>query len=109
MYEVDFQGWGFEWIDFHDFNNSIVSFVRRAKRREDYLVFVCNFAPVPHKGYRIGFPEPGLHREIFNSDAEIFGGSNMGNGGHVDVEDVPSHGKPGSAELDYSATWRGDL
>jgi 1,4-alpha-glucan branching enzyme len=99
MYEVDFQGWGFEWIDFHDFNNSIVTFIRRAKRREDYLVFVCNFAPVLHKGYRIGFPEPGLHREIFNSDAEIFGGSNMGNGGHVNVEAVPSHGKPGSAEL----------
>jgi 1,4-alpha-glucan branching enzyme len=99
LYEVDFQFQGFEWIDFHDADNSIVSFVRRAKRRDDYLVFVCNFTPAPHKGYRVGFPEPGPHREIFNSDAEIFGGSNMGNGGYVNVEAKASHGRPGSAAL----------
>ena len=99
LYEIDFQGWGFEWIDFHDSQNSIVSFVRRAKRRENYLVFVCNFTPTPHKKYRIGMPEPGLHHEIFNSDAEIYGGSNMGNGGYVDAEATPSHGRPASASL----------
>jgi 1,4-alpha-glucan branching enzyme len=99
LYEVDFQFTGFEWIDFHDGDNSIVSFVRRAKRPEDYLVFVCNFTPAPHKAYRLGFPEAGLHREIFNSDAEMFGGSNMGNGGVVNVETRPSHGRPASAKL----------
>jgi 1,4-alpha-glucan branching enzyme len=99
LYEVDFQPAGFEWIDFHDGNNSIVAFVRRAKRPEDYLVFVCNFTPTPHKRYRLGFPEAGLYREIFNSDAEMFGGSNMGNGGVVNVEGRPSHGRPASAEL----------
>jgi 1,4-alpha-glucan branching enzyme len=99
LYEVDFQHTGFEWIDFHDADNSIVSFVRRAKRPEDYLVFVCNFTPMPHKAYRLGFPEAGLHREIFNSDAEMFGGSNMGNGGVVNVESKPSHGRSASAEL----------
>jgi 1,4-alpha-glucan branching enzyme len=99
LYEVDFHYSGFEWIDFHDADNSIVSFVRRAKRRDDYLVFVCNFTPAPHKDYRVGFPEAGLHREIFNSDAEIFGGSNMGNGGLVNVEASPSHGRQASARL----------
>jgi len=99
MYEVDFHPSGFEWIDFHDADNSIVAFVRRAKRPEDYLVFVCNFTPMPHKGYRLGFPSAGLHKEIFNSDAEMFGGSNMGNGGFVNVEGRPSHGRPASAEL----------
>jgi 1,4-alpha-glucan branching enzyme len=99
LYEVDFQPNGFEWIDFHDADNSMVSFVRRAKRPEDYLVFVCNFTPTPHKGYRLGFPEAGLHREIFNSDAEMFGGSNLGNGGVVNVEARPSHGRAASAEL----------
>jgi len=99
LYEVDFQHTGFEWIDFHDADNSIVSFVRRAKRPEDHLVFVCNFTPLPHKAYRLGFPEAGLYREIFNSDAEMFGGSNMGNGGVVNVEARPSHGRPASAEL----------
>ena len=83
LYEIDFQASGFEWIDFHDSQNSIVSFVRRANRREDYLVLVCNFTPQPHTNYRIGMPEAGLHREIFNSDAGIYGGSNMGNQGGV--------------------------
>ncbi|MBV9295143.1 MAG: alpha amylase C-terminal domain-containing protein, partial [Acidobacteriaceae bacterium] len=99
LYEIDFQGWGFEWIDFHDSENSIVSFVRRAKRREDYLVFVCNFTPQPHRNYRIGFPEVGVHHEIFNSDAENYGGSNMGNGGQVTAEAASSHGRPASASL----------
>ena len=99
LHEVDSQWWGFEWIDFHDAENSIISFVRRAKRREDYLVIVCNFTPTPHWNYRIGMPEAGLHREIFNSDAEIFGGSNMGNGGFVNAEPTASHGKPASANL----------
>ena len=99
LYEVDFQPAGFEWIDFHDGQNSIVSFVRRAKRRDDYLIFVCNFTPVPHLGYRIGFPEVGGYREIFNSDAAIFGGSNLGNGGWVNAEPIESHGRPASASL----------
>ena len=99
LYEVDFQWWGFEWIDFHDSENSIISFVRRAKRRDDYLVFVCNFTPRPHKDYRIGFPEAGLHREIFNSDAGMFGGSNVGNGGAVLAQATASHGRPASATL----------
>jgi 1,4-alpha-glucan branching enzyme len=61
------------------------------------LVFVCNFTPTPHRAYRLGFPEAGLYREIFNSDAAMFGGSNMGNGGHLWAEPAPSHGKPASA------------
>jgi 1,4-alpha-glucan branching enzyme len=99
MYEVDFQHWGFEWIDFHDAQNSVISFVRRAKRKEDFLVFVCNFTPAPHPAYRIGFPERGEYLEIFNSDAAIFGGSNLGNGGRLYADDTPSHGRPASASV----------
>jgi 1,4-alpha-glucan branching enzyme len=99
LYEVDFQPAGFEWIDFHDAQHSIVSFVRRAKRRDDFLVFVCNFTPQPQLEYRIGMPEPGGYLEIFNSDAACFGGSNLGNGGWVDAEETPSHGRPASAKL----------
>ncbi len=99
MYEVDFQYWGFEWIDFHDAHNSVISFVRRARRKEDHLVFVCNFTPQPYKAYRIGFPESGEYREIFNSDAEMFGGSNMGNGGYLYASDAPSHGRAASASV----------
>jgi 1,4-alpha-glucan branching enzyme len=99
LYQVDFHWEGFEWIDFHDVENSILSFIRRGKNPNDYLVFACNFTPAPHKGYRIGFPEPGWHVEIFNSDSELFGGSNMGNGGGVMAEGKPSHGRVASAEL----------
>jgi 1,4-alpha-glucan branching enzyme len=96
LYEIDFQGWGFEWIDFHDSENSIISFIRHGRRREEFVVVVCNFTPAPHKGYRIGVPEPGDYLEIFNSDAEIFGGSNMGNGGRINAETTGSHGRPAS-------------
>jgi 1,4-alpha-glucan branching enzyme len=96
LYEIDFQGWGFEWIDFHDSENSIISFIRYGRRREEFVVVVCNFTPAPHKGYRIGVPEPGDYLEIFNSDAEIFGGSNMGNGGRINAETTGSHGRPAS-------------
>jgi 1,4-alpha-glucan branching enzyme len=97
LHEVDFHWAGFEWIDFHDSQNSVISFVRRAKCRDDYLVFACNFTPTPHPSYRIGFPEAGGHREVFNSDAEIFGGSNMGNAGYIEAMPEPSHGRPASA------------
>lgn len=99
LYEVDFTGMGFEWIDFHDSEHSVVSFVRRAKRREDFLVVVCNFTPTPHLSYRIGLPEACGYREIFNSDAAIFGGSNLGNGGYVHSEQRESHGRPSSAAI----------
>ncbi len=99
LYEVDFTYKGFEWIDFHDADHSIVSFIRRGKRKDDYLVIVCNFTPQPHLKYRIGFPEPGPHLEVFNSDAEMFGGSNLGNAGRVTAEPVESHGRPASAEV----------
>jgi 1,4-alpha-glucan branching enzyme len=99
LYEVDFNYRGFEWIDFHDQDNSIVSLIRRAKRPDDFVVAVCNFTPQAHMGYRIGLPEAGGYREIFNSDAQIFGGSNVGNGGYVQADKTESHGRPASALL----------
>jgi 1,4-alpha-glucan branching enzyme len=99
LYQIDFNYRGFEWIDFHDADHSIVVFVRRGKNPADYLIFACNFTPTPHLQYRIGFPEPGVHREIFNSDAKMFGGSNLGNGGTINAEGTPSHGRPASAEI----------
>jgi 1,4-alpha-glucan branching enzyme len=99
LYEVDNHWEGFEWIDIRDVEHSVIAFARRAKRRDDYLVIVCNFTPVPHTGYRIGFPETGEHLEILNSDSGVFGGSNMGNGGVVYAEAIPHHDRPASASL----------
>ncbi len=83
MYEVDYHWSGFEWIDFRDVDKSIISFVRRAKRPEDFLVFVCNFTPEPRRGYFVGVPEPGRYLEILNSDSDEFGGSGLRNYGDL--------------------------
>src|SRR5690606_39189271 len=76
LWERDTVHEGFDWIDFHDVENSIVSFLRRAGDPADDLVFVCNFTPVPRHDYRIGVPSGGWYREVLNSDAECYGGSN---------------------------------
>jgi len=99
LYEVDFHHEGFEWIDFSNAEESIISFIRKARSPENFLVFVCNFTPVPRQHYLTGVPEPGFYREILNSDAEIYGGTNMGNFGGVEAGGNSLHGKPYSIEL----------
>jgi 1,4-alpha-glucan branching enzyme len=96
LYEVDDTYSGFEWIDLQDADSSVISFVRFARHREDFIVFACNFTPVPRQGYRLGAPKAGVYREILNTDAEMFGGSNMGNGGAVLADNIPFHGRPAS-------------
>ncbi len=63
------------------------------------MLVVCNFTPVPRHGYRLGVPSGGGWTEILNTDAESYGGSNLGNGGGVGAEDVPSHDQPASVVL----------
>jgi 1,4-alpha-glucan branching enzyme len=99
LHQVDFHHAGFEWIDFHDVEHSVVSFLRRAADPSDFLVFACNFTPVPRHHYRIGVPEAGFYEEVFNTDAEMFGGSNLGNGGLVSSDEVAMHGRPYSLSL----------
>jgi 1,4-alpha-glucan branching enzyme len=96
LYEVDFSWQGFEWIDFHDVDNSIVSFLRRAKNPHDFVVVAANFTPVPRYGYRLGVPEGGFYRELLNSDSSLFGGGNIGNNGGVPSEPTPWQGRPHS-------------
>ncbi len=78
LHGLDFDGRGFEWIDCDDHQHSLLSFIRRAG--DDHVVVVLNFTPVPHHGYRLGVPSAGAYREVFNSDSEFYGGSNVGNG-----------------------------
>ncbi|MBU0679022.1 MAG: 1,4-alpha-glucan branching protein GlgB [Verrucomicrobia bacterium] len=97
LYEQDF-GWeGFDWIDFHDSEQSSVSFVRKGKNPEDLMVCVFNFTPVPRMGYRLGLPTGGNYEEVLNTDAEQFGGSNVGNAGVVVADEIPWQGKDHSA------------
>ena len=62
-------------------------------------MFACNFTPVPRYGYRIGVPRAGVYQEIFNTDSEIFGGSNLGNAGAVTADPILSHGRPASISI----------
>jgi 1,4-alpha-glucan branching enzyme len=88
---------GFEWLDCNDHLQSVVSFLRG--RGPERLVVVFNFTPVPRQGYRIGVPAAGYYRELFNSDAHHYGGSNLGNLGRIRAEKVSWMGQPNSLEL----------
>jgi len=99
LYEEDFHYEGFEWIDFHDSDNSIISFMRKAKDPDDLLIIVCNFTPLPRPGYRIGVTKNSYYKEILNSDSQIYWGSNMGNAGGVNAVKVPWHAKPYSIKI----------
>ena len=79
LHEVDFEWQGFEWIDFHDADSSVVAFLRRARDPSNHLVVVCNFTPVSRTGYRIGVPEPCFYREVLNTDDAKYGGSGVTN------------------------------
>ncbi|HWB82638.1 MAG TPA: 1,4-alpha-glucan branching protein GlgB [Bryobacteraceae bacterium] len=99
MYQVDFHYSGFEWVDFHDWENSIISFIRHSETPGDFLLFCCNFTPVPRQGYEFGVPDEGFYEEVLNTDAEIFGGSNMGNGGSISSNPTPRHNRPYSISV----------
>ena len=99
LHQIDFDWHGFEWIDANDADNSVLSFIRRGKNPEDLIVAVVNATPVVREGYRLGVPRPGYYREILNTDASIYGGSNVGNAGGQDASDQPAQGRPHSLVL----------
>jgi 1,4-alpha-glucan branching enzyme len=99
LYTQDFSYDGFDWIDCNDNRHSVVSFIRRDKDSNGFIVTVCNFTPQPHAHYRIGVPEPGFYIELFNSDARDFGGSNMGNLGGKWTDEWSFHNRPYSLDL----------
>ena len=96
---MDFDWTGFQWIDFNDTENSVIAFLRKPQDQNRSIVCVCNFTPVPRHQYRIGVPALGKYREILNSDAATYGGSNLGNGGGVKAEPIACHGYANSISL----------
>ncbi len=99
LHERDCEAKGFEWIVSDDRDNSVIAWLRRGEDEEALAIVVSNFTPVPREGYRIGVPLPGLYREAVNTDAALYGGSNLGNLGGVKAESTPSHGRPLSLTL----------
>ena len=99
LHELDFTQEGFEWIDVHNWQESIISFLRKGKSSDDVFLVVCNFTPVPRHNYRVGVPRGGFWREILNSDADTYGGSGHGNLGGAEAAPVPAHGRFHSLSL----------
>ncbi|OGQ57513.1 MAG: 1,4-alpha-glucan branching enzyme [Deltaproteobacteria bacterium RIFCSPLOWO2_02_FULL_53_8] len=99
LYELDFANSGFEWVDFCDWENSIISFLRRGSTTRDTILVVCNFTPQPFKDYRLGVPEGGWWAELLNSDGAEYGGSGKGNGGGINAEHTAAHDRPYSLRM----------
>jgi 1,4-alpha-glucan branching enzyme len=92
LHQVDFEPAGFEWVDCHDAEASVLSFLRRPRTGPPILV-ICNFTPIPRTNYVVGVPEGGFWRELINSDAMDYGGSGVGNLGGVEAAPVAAHGR----------------
>ena len=99
LWQADYDGEGFSWVDCSDHEHCILSFARQAKDRRSALVVILNLTPVVRFKYRVGLPRPGFWREALNSDAEIYGGSNQGNLGGVTAEAYQVHNQPFSAGI----------
>jgi len=99
LHALDCEGEGFQWIVLDDADASVFAWVRRGGEGTKPVVAIANMTPVPRPAYRLGLPHAGRWREVLNTDAGLYGGSNTGNGGDVFAVDAPSHGFAASAEL----------
>lgn len=99
LFEIDFRQEGFEWIDFNDAENSVISFVRKSENNEEFTVCVFNFTPTPRYNYRIGVPKPGKYKLILNTDWKGYMGSNLDNPHEIYSEKMFSHGRENSLNI----------
>ena len=98
LYEVDFAGEGFEWIDWQDRDQSVLAWLRRDKESH-FVLCITNFTPVIRYDYRLGVPDPGRYEEILNTDARDYGGSGVTSGAPVEAGAEPAHGRAWSVTL----------
>jgi 1,4-alpha-glucan branching enzyme len=99
LFRRDVRPDGFEWIDCHDQDHSVYTFVRKGQPADPMLLVACNMTPVPRPGYRVGVPRAGFWREVLNTDATEYGGSGVGNFGGVQAKAEWAHGRPQCLEL----------
>jgi 1,4-alpha-glucan branching enzyme len=99
LWQADHDDAGFKWIDCSDRENSVLSFLRQTSDGKNQTMVILNLTAVPRPNYRIGLPAAGHWKEVLNSDAGIYGGSNSGNCGGVTTQNISSHGHPQSAEF----------
>jgi 1,4-alpha-glucan branching enzyme len=99
LHMLDCSPAGFEWVDCGDWEQSILSWYRRASTNRDVILVACNFTPVPRHNYHIGVPIGGYWHEILNSDAPLYGGGGQGNLGGCEAQPTPMHGRSHSLSL----------
>jgi 1,4-alpha-glucan branching enzyme len=103
LHEGDCESFGFEWIDANDSEQSVTTFLRRGRKKEDVLLIALNYTPVPRHNYRVGIPHVsaggGTWHEVLNSDAKIYWGSGQGNLGAIEASPLPHHAWPRSVTL----------
>jgi len=99
LHEQDCDPAGFEWIEANDSDNSVLAYLRRGRNGKGLAVVVCNFTPIPRIDYRLGVPEAGRYVERLNTDAGLYGGSDVGNAGGVVAEPAECHGRPHSLRI----------
>ncbi|MFC4479908.1 1,4-alpha-glucan branching protein GlgB [Flavobacterium chungangensis] len=99
LYEKQFRGDGFEWINYSDHQNAILSYIRKGNNPDENVIVVCNFTQVVRENYRIGIPKKGNLKEIFNTDAKIYGGSGIESTKPLKIESISYDGRDFSAEL----------
>ena len=99
LYEKQFSPEGFEWINYSDHENAVMTYIRKGNDSKNDLIVICNFTPVVRENYRIGIPRKGELVELFNSDAKLFGGSGVQQNGKLKVEATPYDGRDYSIAL----------
>ncbi|OXA97241.1 1,4-alpha-glucan branching enzyme [Flavobacterium oncorhynchi] len=99
LYEKQFTGEGFEWINYSDHQNAVLSYIRKGNKPDENVIVVLNFTQIVRENYRIGVPKKGKLQEIFNSDAAVYGGSDVGNSKVLKAEATPYDGREFSVEL----------
>jgi 1,4-alpha-glucan branching enzyme len=99
LHQMDCTPEGFEWIDASDSDQSVLSFLRKARIGDDIILVICNLTPILRHDYRIGVPRGGFWKEMLNGDAWDYGGSGQGNMGGVEAAEIESHGRPWSLNL----------
>lgn len=102
LHEKQFSPEGFEWINYSDHHNAVIAYIRKGNDPNEDVIVVCNFTPVVRQNYRIGMPRKGKLVEVFNSDAEIFGGSGVTNSTKLAIENSPYDGRDYSIELNLA-------
>ncbi|GJD99533.1 1,4-alpha-glucan branching protein GlgB [Methylobacterium isbiliense] len=99
LHARDTEAGGFQWLVADDADNNVIAWARKGRNEGEIAIVVSNFTPIPRHGYRIGVPAPGFYREAINTDAEVYGGGNVGNYGGVEASCEPSHGQSCSLTL----------